>query len=75
MTKQTVAFRSFVNAPKDEEDLMYINSLALVSHPRSSCAHDISITDCCKVKNMKLKVSSNNTISVPSFVKMQQSIR
>jgi hypothetical protein len=45
LTKLTVAFRSFVNAPKNEEDLMYITSLALVSHPRRSCAHDVSITE------------------------------
>ena len=74
LTKLTVALRNFVMAPRNEEDLLYITSLALVSHPRSSCARDVFITDCCKVKNVNLKVSSNDTISVPSLIKIDGTV-
>jgi len=74
LTKLTVALRNFVKAPKNEKNLIYITSLAVVSHPRSSCARDVFITDCCKVKNAKLKVSSNDTISVPSLVKIDETV-
>ena len=71
LTKLTVALRNFVKAPRNEEDLLYITPLALESHPKSSRACDFFfITDCCKVKNVNLKVSSNDTISVPSLVKI-----
>ena len=74
LTKLIVAFRNFVKAPKNEEDRIFITSPALVSQPRGSSAHNVFITDCCKVKNMKLEVSSNDTISVPSLVKIDATV-
>jgi len=65
---EAVAFRSFVKVPKNEEDLKYITSVALVSHHSSSCAHDVFITGCCKEKyDMKLKVSYNDIFTRFSY--------